>query len=718
MCVENNDFEKEIQQEINKELELTVEKDKLQQVIRTINDEILTYIEKRKEITDYITDYRKKVIEEYRDDEDKVIEYFDHERYVKEEAFTTIDRRLKELTILQTSPYFGRVDFREEGIEDIESMYIGRFGVTPHGSYEPVVVDWRSPASALFYAGGLGKASFNAPMGKIETDILLKRQYVIKKGILQGMFDSAIDVKDDILQMVLSGSAGEKLKDIIMTIQEEQDNLIRQPREKTIVVNGIAGSGKTTIALHRVAYLLYNFRESLQNKVLILGPNNIFMEYISTVLPSLGEVGVSQKTFKEFALNILQLNTVMSFKEYMEKVLTGDKDFIQDVIHKNSSAFVRELDELVDKLNNGFFHIQDVVFDGNIIVSEKEIKELFNDYYKDMPLFRRSKKVKRIIFSKIKDVRDEAVRRIEKEHKEALAALTREDYEFKENSLHFMRKVKIREVIEEVIKVKKELCWLNNGDCTEIYNELNENKPLTTDDLAPLLYLMIQLEGLKTKEEIKHVVIDEAQDYSELQFRVIKEMTGCSSLTIVGDSNQRIVPIDEEVAMLHLDKVFSNLNVEKFNLNKSYRSTKEIMTYANKYLAGQNIIPLVRNGEEVIEKEIKTLDELKNNIKEATASLREKGYESIAIICRDGEEAEKVGKLIKEEAYIKMVNREDMVYSSGVVVMPSYFAKGLEFDGVILINDREVKEEDKLKYVMSTRALHELYVYNVKGISI
>jgi len=716
--VENNDFEKEIQQELNKELELVYEKDKLQEVIRTINDEILTYIEKRKEITDYITDYRKKVIEEYKDDEDKVIEYFDHERYVKEEAFTTIDRRLKELTILQTSPYFGRVDFREVGFEDIESMYIGRFGVTPHGSYEPVVVDWRSPASALFYAGGLGKASFNAPMGKIETDILLKRQYVIKKGLLQGMFDSAIDVKDDILQMVLSGSAGEKLKDIIMTIQEEQDNLIRQPREKTIVVNGTAGSGKTTIALHRVAYLLYNFRESLQNRVLILGPNNIFMEYISTVLPSLGEVGVRQSTFKEFALNILQLNTVMSFKEYMEKVLTGDKDFIQDVIHKNSSCFVRELDELVDKLNNEYFDIQDVVFDGNIIVAEKEIRELFNDYYKDMPLFRRSKKVKRIIFSKIKDARDEAIRRIEKEHKEALAALTREDYEFKENSLHFMRKVKIREVIEEVIKAKKALCWINSGDCTEIYDELNENKPLTTDDLAPLLYLMIKLEGLKTKEEIKHVVIDEAQDYSELQFRVIKEMTGCSSLTIVGDSNQRIVPIGEEVAMLHLDKVFSNLNVENFNLNKSYRSTKEIMAYANKYLAEQNIIPLVRNGEEVVVKELKSLEELKNNIKEATASLREKGYESIAIICRDGEAAEKVGRLIKEEAYIKMLNREDMVYNSGVVVIPSYFAKGLEFDGVIVINDRDVKEEDKLMYVMSTRALHELYVYNVKGISI
>jgi len=432
--VEINEYEKEIQQELNKELELTIENDKLRQVIEIVNDEILKYIEKRKEITEYLTDYRKKVLEEYRDDEDKVIEYFDHERYVKEEAFTTIDRRLKELTILQPSPYFGRVDFREKEYENIENMYIGRFGVTPHGSYEPVVVDWRSPAAALFYAGKLGEASYRAPAGDIETDILLKRQYVIKKGLLQGMFDSAVDVKDDILQMVLSGSAGEKLKDIIMTIQEEQDNLIRQPREKTIVVNGTAGSGKTTIALHRVAYLLYNFRESLQDKVLILGPNGIFMEYISTVLPSLGEVGVKQKTFKEYALNILGLYTVMSFKEYMEKVLAGDKTFVDDVIRKNSSGFVKELDELIEKLNNEFFSMEHISFDGRIIVSQEELKELFYDYYKEMPLFRRSKKIKRIIFSKIKDARDEAVRRIEKEHKEALAALTREDYEFYEKS--------------------------------------------------------------------------------------------------------------------------------------------------------------------------------------------------------------------------------------------------------------------------------------------
>jgi len=182
-------------------------------------------------------------------------------------------------------------------------------------------------------------------------------------------------------------------------------------------------------------------------------------------------------------------------------------------------------------------------------------------------------------------------------------------------------------------------------------------------------------------------------------------------MTIVGDSNQRIMPICEELAMLHLDKVLSNMKVENFNLFKSYRSTKEIMTYANKYLAEQKVVPLVRNGEEVVEKELASMDELKSSLKYAIYSLREKGLESIAVICRDGEAADKVSKLIKEEDYIKSLNREDMLYSGGVVVVSSYFAKGLEFDGVIVVNDKELNKEDKLMYVMATRALHELYVY-------
>ena len=712
--MKNDEFESEIQKQLNKEIEFEIEKEKLVESIIAINKEITRYIEERKEISEYIMDYRKKAVEDFKDDEDKIIEYFDHERYVKEELFRTIDRRLKELTILAHSPYFGRVDFKETGFDEIENMYIGRFGITPEESYEPVVVDWRAPVASLFYTGGLGSASYNAPDGKITTELLLKRQYIIKKAKLNGLFDSALDVKDDILQMVLSGNSGEKLKDIIMTIQQEQDVLIRKPREKTIVVNGTAGSGKTTIALHRVAYLLYNFREALQNKVLIFGPNNIFMDYISTVLPTLGEDGVNQLTFNEFAINTLGLDKVMSFQDYMERVLREDIEFTREIKHKTSTKYIGELDLLTQKLNSEYFKFKNVAFNNNVIASAQELNQLLNSEYKEMPLFRRSMKIKRIICGKIKDARDACIRKIEKEFKDELRGLSKKETEIKQNSALYIRKTKIREVINEVIRVKKSLIFLQNADVLEAYNEFNLHKQLTTDDLAPILYLKLRLEGLKLPEGFRHVVIDEAQDYSKLQFIVIKELTGCYSFTIVGDTNQRIIPASGEIAMLHVGEFIPALQAEYFVLNKSYRSTKEIISYANKYLKTENIVPLVRNGVEVVEKQIKDDQEFKKEIHSLIASLKEKGFESIAIICKDGKETEKIGKLIKEVSGGKIINREDIIYSTGVTIIPSYFAKGLEFDAVILIKDKNKKEEeeDKLMYVMATRALHELHVFS------
>ena len=705
----------QIEVELKKQLEFNIEKEQLKSACEIISEEILKYIEKRKEITKYILEYRKKVIEDYRDDEDMVIEYFDHEIYVKEEAFKTIDRRLKELTQLKISPYFGRIDFSEEDY-GINKMYIGRFGVTPENTYEPLIVDWRAPIASLFYTGALGEAFYEAPKEKIQVNILAKRQYIIKKEKLIGMFDSALDIKDEILQMVLSSNASEKLKDIIMTIQKEQDDLIRQPRTKTIVVDGVAGSGKTTIALHRVAYLLYNYRKILQDKVLILGPNNVFMEYISLVLPSLGESGVKQTTFRDFAFDILEIQEVMSLKEYMEKVLSGESEFTEDIMYKNSIEYKDFLDDAVEKLGKEYFKIEDLNFMNDVILSKEDIMEMFYNYYKTMPLFRRSKKIKRIIYSKIRDARDEKVRLIQKEYEKTVSSLSEEEQSFKVNDLEFNRKLKIREVIKEVINLKRNLSWLDNGNCVDLYNKINGYKRLTENDLGGILYFKIKLEGIKISEEIKHVVIDEAQDYNQLQFLVIKELTRCTSLTIVGDSNQRIIPFDGKLPMHDLKNILPQCNVQEFKLNTSYRSTVEIMEYANKYLSAEPIVPIVRNGEAVTEKLISDKDELKNYIVQKIEMFKGKAYENIAIICKDISETEKIFKLINDSAKVKIINNENAVYHNGIVVVPSYFAKGLEFDAVIMVieessgTEEQYKQEDKLRYVMATRALHELHV--------
>ncbi|MGU8996990.1 HelD family protein [Clostridium perfringens] len=696
-----------------KDIEFLVEEKKLEEVSNILNEEMLSYINKRKFVTQYILDYRKNAVEEYKDDEDKLIEYFDHERYVKEQAFTTIDKKLKELTILKESPYFGRVTFNDLEFDQKDTLYVGRFGVTPEGSYEPVIVDWRAPVASLFYHGSLGEASYTSPDGPIKCDIEGRRQIIVKKGELKGVFDSAIDVKDDILQMVLSNNSSDKLKDVIMTIQQEQDEIIRKERTSNIVVNGVAGSGKTTIALHRVAYLLYNYRKELEDKVLILGPNGIFMEYISQVLPSLGEVGVKQETFASFALKEMDSELyIMSFDKYLEKILSEDKEFIEDAKYKNSYEIIEDLDNLVKEMDKDYFHVEDVKYFGDLVISKEEIEEMFNKHYEYMPLFRRSEKIKRIILSKIKDKRDQKVWELNEEIRKEKEKLTPEELLIEENNLEFRRKLRIREIVKEVMDSRSKLdSWISREDVLDIYDRFNGNKKeYTINDLAPILYLSIKLEGKKATKDYRHVVIDEAQDYSPLQFKVVRELTGTKYFTVVGDVNQRLIKYSDLAPMMELGKIFDDVNPEIYNLNKSYRSTYEIMEYANKYLDEDRIIPIVRHGKPVEEIEFHNNEELSESIIESLKEFSNEGLESIAIITRDKEELEKVYNLISNKVHLVKFDNEDVLYKGGNVIIPSYFAKGLEFDGVIIVDNGSSKDEneDLIKYIMSTRALHRL----------
>ncbi|VYU03017.1 AAA family ATPase [Clostridium paraputrificum] len=694
---------------MNKDLEFIMEEGKLEETLKILNNEILNYLSKRKNITDYIVDYRKKVIEEYRDDEDKVIEYFDHENYVKEEAFKTIDKRLKEFTILKDSPYFGKITFTEED-EGAEEFYIGRFGLTPEDSYDPVIVDWRAPVASLFYKGTLGETTYDCPNGAVNANLLGRRQLIVKKGELKGLFDSAIDVKDDILQMVLTSNSSEKLKDIVMTIQGEQDEIIRAPKDKVVVVNGVAGSGKTTIALHRVSYLLYNFRKQFGDKVLILGPNDIFMDYIGQVLPTLGESGVTQMTFQNFAISEIGLEEpVKGFSEYIEEAMSGNEEALKEYKYKSSKKFTELLDKTLEKMNEEYFKIQPVTFLGEDIVSIDEIKELFTKYYGYMPLFRRSEKIKRILTSKIKDKRDELVRELEAKIKEEISKLSPDELEIEKNNLLFKRRIRIREIVRGVMNSRDELeSWINHEDTVSLYKRITNTEALGYMDLAGILYLMVMLEGKKCKKEYKHVVIDEAQDYNTTQFKLIKELTGCKSYTIVGDSNQRLITTLEDPAMLNLEEVFGDA-VKEFSLLKSYRSTQQIMEYASQFLNEDKVIPLVREGEPVIEEETTSKEDLVETIVSIIEDYQEDGLESIAVITKNKENMPEISGLLKERIKIMSFDRDDLIYNGGNVLIPAYYAKGLEFDGVIILEEGE-ETPSLVKYIMCTRALHRLSI--------
>ena len=517
--------------------------------------------------------------------------------------------------------------------------------------------------------------------------------------------------------MVLSSKSGEKLKDIVNTIQKEQDEIIRADRSKALVVNGVAGSGKTTIALHRIAYLLYNYRNQLTDKVLILGPNDIFMDYISEVLPNLGETAVKNETFLSFAYKEINLQEEVSdITSYLEEVLKGNEKIIDEIKYKSSKEFIEFLDKKANEIEEGYFNLRPVNFLNEEIVSKEEIEELFNIHYKYMPIFRRSQKVKRILVSKLKDKRDDAVRVINLKAKEEKEALSPEDLQIEENNIEFRRKLAIRDVVREVMKVKSQIEeWIESESIVDIYKKTLEIDKLSYLDLAGILYLMIKLDGKKSNYEIKHVVIDEAQDYNMLQFIVIKELTGCRSYTIVGDSNQRLVKAEEVPAMLRLKEIFGGF-FELFELKKSYRSTYQIMDYASKLLDENAVVPFVRKGEfDVLETTVPkdNMEELVDVILNLLEDYQEEKYENIAVITKDKEELNKIAPEIKKYTKILAFNNSDIVYRGGKVMVPSYYAKGLEFDGVIIV-DFDENTDNLIKYIMSTRALHRLSIVKVR----
>jgi DNA helicase-2/ATP-dependent DNA helicase PcrA len=279
-----------------------------------------------------------------------------------------------------------------------------------------------------------------------------------------------------------------------------------------------------------------------------------------------------------------------------------------------------------------------------------------------------------------------------------------------------MKRFKIREIIRKVINSRNELdTWIRAESPIDIYKRIIDLDGFKAEnlgymDLIGILYLMVKLQGLRFKEEVKHIVIDEAQDYSFIQFEIIKEMTGCNSYTIVGDSNQRLITTDEEPAMLHLDEVFKNSNAEikSYELNKSYRSTQEIMEYANQFINEERIVPLVRNGEPIIEEEVSSKDDFINTVLSIIQDYEEDGHENIAVIFKDKKELAKFAPLLKEKISIQSLDNEDILYKGGKVLLPAYLAKGLEFDGVIVIENKEI--QPLLKYIMCTRALHRLSV--------
>ncbi len=636
---------------------------------------------------------------------------------VKEKQYISLYERIGQLSRMYYTPYFGSILYQPKGSEEQQEYYIGKMGFSVNA--EPRILDWRTPVASLFYQQRLGEMSYTAPSGSTEVNLLGRRQYIVKKGELKGLFDSEIDIKDDVLQMVLSGNSGSRLKEVISTIQKEQDDVIRLDPDYNIILNGVAGSGKTTIVLHRIAYLLYNYRERLNNNILILGPNRLFMDYISDVLPDLGESdNTFQDTVKGLSTRILRpKRNVMRTRDYYERILAGkDKAFAAEVRYKSSLAFKNELDKAFKTFEEEQKAVKDITYQDHVIMSAEERNQLFYKTNARLPYLRRADRVTRLTRNKLKELRNQTVRRITTAYRYKMKQARDAGDFFLANELMLEENEAIRAYLRDVYKFSKTLRTLYAvPDLEEWYGRIvgkTENDYWVEDDLIGLLYIKTKLEG-KGCYPVRHLVIDEAQDISAFGFHVLKQMTGADSYTVVGDVRQKIRGGDYHSMMDEWEQVLSSAEreqVRRFDLKLSYRSTQEIIDYSRGLLHRDSDIHAVeRHGDPVEHMVFTNPFDLPDMIVKACESIRaSEEVEHAAILCRTIAEATMLYNMLKDRLDVVLVSREEEGTNADLVIMPVYFAKGLEFDGVIAVEAAPSDDDGELSYILCTRALHRL----------
>ncbi|MDD7795371.1 RNA polymerase recycling motor HelD [Clostridium sp. 'White wine YQ'] len=640
------------------------------------------------------------------------------------------------------SPYFGRIDFVEKGEEKAEKYYIGVSNLI-NDDYDFLVYDWRAPISSMFYDYEIGKAKYECPEGTVEGELTLKRQYKINNGKIDYMFDSNITIDDEILQGMLSKNTDSKMKAIVTTIQREQNKVIRNEEYKNLIVQGPAGSGKTSVALHRIAYLLYKHRDKITpQNIIIFSPNEIFNDYISNVLPELGEDNMCQTTFKEYMHNALGNDFKKEdYCEMMEYILGSKKeaDYEERIInikYKSSVEFVDTLKQYADYIDKMDRNFKDIILGDRLIISSEEVQELFFKDYIKLPLKRRLQKIKERILFLIEPYEKQRVEEVSSELKDSGNYIDK--IEIMERSLASAK--------SEMKGLYDEINMMTRFDLVEIYKgffenldtlannlnsqydkkKINEIKryslenlragKLNYEDQTPLLYLKGVLGDLPRTSEIKYVIIDEAQDYTPLQYEILYQLFNHANMTILGDLNQSINPFMNVGDYNNISRVFPKDNTCIINLTKSYRSTMEITKFARKLLNKEITDECVeRNGEKPLIFGFTNEEKIREKLLYDIKAYKDKGYKSIGIIARTAKEAEEVYSFLKDKINVKVILKDDDEYVSDTLVIPAYLAKGLEFDVALIYNagneNYSSEEERLLFYTACTRALHVLCIY-------
>lgn len=602
---------------------------------------------------------------------------------------SVINKR-KRLTKILAIPYFGRIDFLEKKENSkVMPTYIGIHTFYDPESRATLIHDWRAPVSSMFYDHELGEAGYRSPSGEIKGVISLKRQYRIRGGKMEFMIESALTVHDDILQKELSSNADDKMKNIVATIQREQNRIIRNEDIRTLIIQGVAGSGKTSIALHCIAYLLYTFRDSISSKdILIISPNKVFSDYISNVLPELGEETVPETSMEQILSGVLEhkykYQTYFGLvNELLEK---PSSSLINRIAYKASFGFISELDKFILHIENTYFKAADVKLTKYITIPAPFIEEQylrFNRY----PIRRRFDAMADYMLDMLKIQYTFTV------------TTTGRNLLKKEIRLMFAGNNDIQ-VYKDFFK------WTNNPGMFK----MRKGHTLEYSDLAPLAYLHLALEGNGNQPfRVKHLLIDEMQDYSPIQYKVIQKLFPCRK-TVLGDAGQSVNPYGSSTA----ETIQKSLTAsEIMKLCKSYRSTFEITDFAQKIHPNAELEPVARHGEKPQILQFGSAVEELSGIMGLISTYRKSGYKSLGIICKTEQQARKMADMLKSYANdISFLSSQSSAFVQGIVITSAHMAKGLEFDEVIIpqTDERNYRSEiDKsMLYVAVTRAMHRL----------
>lgn len=589
----------------------------------------------------------------------------------------------RKLMKLHQSPYFGRIDFSAAGEQ--EALYIGIYTFSDEGSGKNLIYDWRAPISSMFYDFESGPAWYETPSGKISGIIHLKRQYRIREGRMEYMIENDVNIHDEVLQKELSKAADDKMKTIVATIQRDQNAVIRNESSPVMIIQGVAGSGKTSIALHRIAFLLYRFRDSISAKdILIISPNKVFADYISNVLPELGEEQIPEMGMDELAQDLLE--NKFHFQTFFQQVAflleTHDHGYIDRMRFKSDFEFLRKLNQYLIHLENNFFQAQELRI-GRTVVPSPFIHERFKSYHR-IPLLKRIPQV-------VKDIQQ----------------FVRSNAERK---LTGQEKTMIWEAVPRMIKVnnifelyKDFYNWIGRP---ELFHMASGNV-LEYSDVFPLIYCKIRMEGGQSFDHVKHLLIDEMQDYTPVQYSVLSRTFKCRK-TILGDITQTVNPYSGSSSD-EIHSVFPQAEIIK--LLRSYRSTWEITSFTQRILENPELIAMERHGPEPQIKGFENNTGETDEILKLINAFRLSGHHSMAVITKTHQQSKFLFNTLKS-AGVHLLSADSTSFKNGVIISTAHLAKGLEFDEVVVpfasARNYHTEVDRRMLYIACTRAMHQL----------